>query len=126
MPYVTDMEEAASRHYQDGCKLLEDNRLDNAGYHFGLAAECAVKRKLQSTGLRNDADALWAHFPTVKALALQAISGRSAAPLRKLLERGNFMQGRDVKMRYARNGAIDRHAAERWRDHANEAIGLLP
>ena len=38
--------QAAQRHYQDGVTLFEQKRFDNAGYHFGLAAECALKKLL--------------------------------------------------------------------------------
>jgi len=31
MAYLTDMSDAAERHYRDGCKLLVENRIDNAG-----------------------------------------------------------------------------------------------
>jgi hypothetical protein len=51
MEYTYDLPAAAERHYQDCCKLLENSRLDNAGYHFGLAAECAVKQGLANAGV---------------------------------------------------------------------------
>lgn len=125
MAYLTDMNNAAERHYRDGCKLLVDNCVDNAGYHFGLAAECAIKSVLQSAGVRDDDSAMWQHFPDLKPMALQSIHGRSAAPIRRLLERDNFMQRWAISMRYAETGSIKRSTAERWRDQADEAIGLL-
>lgn len=125
MPYSVDMEEAANRHYDDGRKLLNANRYDNAGYHFGLAAECAIKETMKLSKVRDDDDAMWAHFPTLKNLALQTISGRTAANVRRLLERDNFMQHWDIKMRYANSGAVIQPVANRWCNDANEAIGLL-
>ena len=125
MAYLIDMSDAAERHYRDGRKLLVDNCVDNAGYHFGLAAECAIKSILQNAGVRDDDSAMWQHFPDLKPTALQSIHGRSAAPVRQLLERDNFMQRWTISMRYAKTGSIDRLTAERWRDHADEAIGLL-
>ena len=125
MAYLTDMNDAATRHYHDGRKLLDDNRIDNAGYHFGLAAECAIKSLLQRAGVRDDDLAQWQHFPDLKLVALQSIHGRSAAPVRRLIERDNFMQRWAISMRYAKTGSIDRPTAERWRDHADEAMGLL-
>lgn len=125
MSYLTDMNDAAARHYHDGCKLMADNRIDNAGYHFGLAAECAIKSILQSAGVRDDDPAIWQHFPDLKPVALQSIHGRTAAPVRGLLERDNFMQRWAISMRYAKTGSIDRPTAERWRDQADEAMGLL-
>lgn len=125
MTFSIEMSGAAQRHYCDGCKLLDDNRTDNAGYHFGLAAECAIKGFLQGAGIRDDDSAMWEHFPKLKPVALQSIHGRSAAPVRRLLEHDNFMQRWDIRMRYAKTGSIDRPTAERWRDQANEAMGLL-
>ena len=125
MAYLTDMSDAAKRHYRDGHKLLVNNCVDNAGYHFGLAAECAIKSILQSAGVRDDDSAMWQHFPDLKPTALQSIHGRSAAPIRRLLERDNFMQRWAISMRYAETGSIERSTAERWRDQADEAIGLL-
>lgn len=125
MAYLTDMNDAATRHYHDGRKLLDDNRIDNAGYHFGLAAECAIKSLLQRASVRDDDSAMWEHFPDLKSVALQSIHGRSAAPVRRLIERDNFMQRWAISMRYAKTGSIDRPTAERWRDHADEAMGLL-
>lgn len=125
MTYNIDLKTASLRHYKDGRKLHDDNRFDNAGYHYGFAAECAVKRCLQSIGVRDDDEAIWAHFPTLRNLALFSISTRSATPLRNALTRDSFMQFWDVKMRYANNGAIDAKYAEKWRADADEVIGLL-
>jgi hypothetical protein len=125
MAYTTDLRAAAQRHYADGCKLFADRRFDNAGYHFGLAAECAIKLKLKDGGLLHDDDAMWKHWPALKGLALLAISGRQAAPTRNLLSRGNFMQYWDIVMRYAQSGSIEEDQAERWKSDANEALGLL-
>lgn len=124
MAYDHDLSAAADRHYQDGCKLLDHARLDNAGYHFGLAAECAIKQALTDRGITTDDPAFWEHFPAIKASAVQALRGRSAASVRKLLERDNFMQRWDIRMRYAATGAVERAWVERWRDQANEALGL--
>lgn len=125
MAYTIDMEEAAGRHYHDGCKLLKDNRLDNAGYHFGLAAECAIKGLLQLMGVRDDEDVMRVHFPIMRGLALQVIGGRSATAIRSILERDNFLQRWDIRMRYATNGNVDSRTADTWRNNANEVIGLL-
>lgn len=125
MEYTYDLPAAAERHYQDGCNLLENSRLDNAGYHFGLAAECAVKQGLADAGVTASDDAMWGHFPTIKALGLLALHGRSAMGLRSLLEQDNFMQWWEIKMRYTKTGTVDRSKVNRWREQANEALGLL-
>jgi hypothetical protein len=63
MAYVTNMRAACRRHYADGVKLFEDRRFDNAGYHFGFAAECAVKQRLLDCGVQQEDDAVWKHWP---------------------------------------------------------------
>jgi hypothetical protein len=125
MAYTTDMQVAAHRHYADGCKLLSHKCFDNAGYHFGLAAECAIKQKLVYCGLLTDDEAFWKHWPTLKGHALLAVVGRQAAPARTLLQRGSFMQHWDIVMRYAQNGSVDEEQANRWKADANDALGLL-
>jgi hypothetical protein len=125
MAYAMDLEHAAHRHYTDGVTLLGLKRFDNAGYHFGLAAECAIKQKLQEHGVPSNEVAMWKHFPEMRDLALQALAGRAAGPLSNVLARDSFMQSWNVKMRYAPNGSIDKKFTDRWKDDANEAFGLL-
>lgn len=125
MAYTTNLRAAARRHYNDGRKLLVDKCYDNAGYHFGFAAECAVKQKLIDCGVRADDGAIWTHWPRLRQLGMLAIAGRSADPVRKLLDSGSFMQGWDTKMRYAASGSISDATAEKWRADADRAVGLL-
>lgn len=128
MAYEPDLEQAANRHYEDARRLMEAKRFDNAGYHFGLAAECAIKNKLLALGVREDDPAIWEHLPGLKsvaAAALQALAGRRSASLRALLDQANFMQWWEIKMRYARNGSIEERRTTRWQEDANEAIGVL-
>jgi len=121
------MEQAANRHYEDGRTLFDKGRFDNAGYHFGLAAECAIKRKLLACGVFTSDAAIWAHWPDLRNLACQAMSGRQTAPVMALLNRRSpqYMHRWVISMRYSANGEVDKRSAERWRDDANEAIGLL-
>lgn len=125
MAYVTNMRAAGQRHYADGIKLFDDRRFDNAGYHFGFAAECAVKQRLLECGVAQEDDAVWKHWPSLRTLALLAIASRSAADLRRVLAPANYMAQWDVTMRYAGNAAVDEPPARRWKDHANLALGLL-
>jgi hypothetical protein len=119
------MLEAAQRHYTDGVLLLTHKRHDNAGYHFGLAAECALKHGMLQAGVREDEDAHWKHFPPLTEHTLQAIQNRRAAPIRAMLESKTFMQGWKIGMRYAKNGSALAEVAERWKNDANNALALL-
>ncbi len=125
MAYIVDMKSSANRHYEDGRKLEHEKRYDNAGYHYGFAAECAVKHCLRQAGVRDDDDAIWTHFPALRNTALLALSSRRAAELRKLLSRQSFMQSWDVRMRYSSNGSVAMPELAKWQRDADEAIGLL-
>ena len=119
------MDSAANRHYTDGCKLQDESRLDNAAYHFGLAAECAVKHQLQRHGVLTDHSAYWKHWPDLRPLVLDALNGRRAAPLRELMQRDNYLQHWSIEMRYAPTGTVSREQTARWKTHADEAMGLM-
>jgi hypothetical protein len=125
MVYPQSMTVAANRHYRDGLRLMESKCFDNAGYHFGLAGECAIKQKLLDCGCRTDEPAYWKHLPDLRMLACQSLSGRKAGPIRALLEQSSFLQHWDISMRYSIDGEVAEKQAGRWRDDANEAIGLL-
>jgi hypothetical protein len=125
MAYTTNYEEAANRHFHDGRKLEAANRYDGAGYHFGFAAECALKECLIAAGVRTDDASIWKHYPALPSFAILALQTRSAAPLRTVLEKRDFLQHWSTDMRYASNGSISQARSEKWRNEANEAIGLL-
>ena len=61
----------------------------------------------------------------LKVLALIALQGRQAAQTRKLVEHDSFMQWWHIGMRYSANGTVSAVETERWKDHANQALGLL-
>jgi hypothetical protein len=122
--YEIDLQASAQRHYDDARRLEQANRFDNAGYHYGLSTECAIKHHLRSLGIRADDDVMWRHFPELLSLAVVAVRGRRSTVLSQLLH-PSLMQGWDIRMRYAKNGSIKGPGAERWRAQANRAIGLL-
>jgi hypothetical protein len=125
MAYVKDMGEAANRHYVDGKTLQDKNRHDGAGYHYGFAAECAIKQLLIKFGVAHDDSAIWAHFPALRELAMGAIQSRRASPAYNLLNQASFMQEWNTDMRYAKNASITFERAAKWRADADSALGLL-
>jgi len=85
-----------------------------------------VKGSLLRSGVpRADAAIARLHFPQLSEAAIQSLSGRRATGLLKVLKRKSFMQGWDIRMRYASTGSVRQEQAERWRDDANAAIGEL-
>jgi hypothetical protein len=125
MAYKPDLKSAANRHYVDGQTLMERKRFDNAGYHFGLAAECAVKQRLLGFDVPQNDPAIWKHWPELRTLASLALSGRTGGPMLALLQDGNFMRRWDIKMRYSNNGSVTEKQVKGWSKDANAAIGLL-
>ncbi|WP_186020409.1 hypothetical protein [Burkholderia gladioli] len=126
MAYTINMEQSAQRHYEDGVSLADAQRHDNAGYHFGLSTECVIKHVLlRSYGLRENDDAWWEHFPGLRHAAVLFVGTRADATLRRIIENENLMQEWDVKMRYAKNASLSAARVTRWKDQANNALGLL-
>ncbi|MBY4771902.1 hypothetical protein [Burkholderia ambifaria] len=126
MAYTYDMEDAAKRHYDDGCTLAGGLRHDNAGYHFGLSVECVIKQVLSRTyGLRPSDRAWWAHFPELRNVAELFVSTRANATLRRIIEDNSLMQEWDVTMRYSKNSSVPTSRATKWKNQANSALGLL-
>lgn len=122
MTYPNDLRQAAERHYVDGKDLQDKKRFANAGYHFGFAAECAIKQFLIEQRIPTTEPTYWEHFPTLRTLALTTLKSRKAAKLSCLLGSANFFQEWDITMRYAGNTAITPERAEKWRDQANKTI----
>ena len=126
MAYTYDMEEAAKRHYTDGCTLVDALRHDNAGYHVGLSVECVIKQVLSRTySLRPNHPAWWAHFPELRNVADLFVSNRANATVRRIIEDHSLMQEWDVTMRYAKNASVSAAKASKWKNQANSALGLL-
>jgi hypothetical protein len=125
MAYEPSMKEAATRHYADGKKLQDAKSFNNAGYHFGFAAECATKHLLLNSGVRGDETVIWVHFPELRALAKLASNSRSEMRLYALMNCESFMQEWNTKMRYSAGSAVTQGRAEKWREDADKLMGLL-
>lgn len=126
MVYQPAADDAAKRHYRDGVVLQEKKRFDNAGYHFGISAECAVKHLLvEYCGVpAGDSVIRKLHFPALRAAALQAVDGRRGKTALDFL-RSEYLQGWDISMRYAATGSVTEKALKKWKEHAQVAVGAL-
>lgn len=122
-----DLEASAERHHADGCTLEDKKRFDNAGYHFGLSSECAVKHLLQQGGVRGKHadEVMYLHFEELRNAALQVAVGRGLSRLVTLLNNSNYMQYWSVGMRYRETGAVSREQSNKWRVQAQEALSLM-
>jgi hypothetical protein len=103
MQIEVDMKSAADRHYADAQHLLKAKRIDGAGYHFGFAAECAIKLLMQRAGMsearavtirgESQKGAYYEHFPELQAALLQQADGRMASRLTAIACHKSFLQG---------------------------------
>jgi hypothetical protein len=125
MAYRIDLPAAARRHWHDGCQLLQARRAQAAGYHFGYAAECAVKSVLYKHNIPRRNDPYWAHFPDLRTLLIRDGKGRLSQRLYNLISQSSFMQEWDTDIRYATDGSVDEPRATRWRDQADAIFGLI-
>lgn len=129
MTYSIDLPASAKRHWEDGTQLLSVRRSHAAGYHFGYAAECAIKSVLFKHGLPKPSDRrqdpYWAHFPALRTLLVRDGKGRLSQKLYDVIAEGSFMQEWDTDMRYATNGSVTPEQAERWKMQSDKLIGII-
>lgn len=124
MTYKPDMPAAARRHLKAGDDL-ESGRPDVAAYLFGIAAECALKALATGLPSARRNEIFYAHFPQLRTLLRDALQGRKAQLLRRLIEHDGFMNGWHVSMRYANENNLKAVPIKDWRSQAAEAIGLM-
>lgn len=131
MSYPLRYAESAKRHRQAADLLFDGPRKEVAGYLYGIAAECAVKRVMQLSGMnplpesQRREDAFYAHFPTLKTLLSRQVQGRRHGELEKLSRDGSFMREWDTDMRYAGKADIDAKLIGGWRADAERAVNLM-
>jgi HEPN domain-containing protein len=125
MAYSVNLLAAARRHLDAAEKLLANKREDVAGYLFGIAAECAVKSMASELAAGRSSQIFYAHFPELRTLLLDALQGRTAQPLRRLIEPGGFMNQWDIKMRYAPADDVRPMPIGQWAEQARRAVTAL-
>jgi hypothetical protein len=124
MAYRRELPAAAQKHLKDADLLHGAERYDHAGYHYGMAAECALKGAFVNLGQRKiaeDSGAYYQHFPELKAAA-SALAGRLSHRIFAMLNRSNFMQEWHFSIRYAADRSIDQLRCEQWRKQAREFV----
>lgn len=126
MAYPPNLSEAATRHYIDGKRLLDVKSYNNAGYHFGFAAECVTKHRLREAGVRDDDPAIRKlHFEELRQAALLSLGGRNDSQLYSILNNNNFMHAWHTRMRYSDNQSVSEVMAKKWQSQADTLMGLL-
>lgn len=136
MGYSTNMQEAAHRH-MDAAEELQALTAPGrqprcgavAGYLYGLAGEMAIKQLLHSSTIRKKKDRkddpYYAHFPKLRDLVMDRVSGRKAAQLNKLVNNPRLFQFWDVGMRYAPTAEITAERIRLWRRQARQLMDAM-
>ena len=117
--YPEDYRAAAMRNWRDAEVLKHVAAFANCGYHYGFAAECAVKRRFRAeqacptvrpTGVAPAKD--------FRRTALLRLSGRRSGALVGLLRNPEYFRGWAVEMRYSRDADVDEASCTKWRQDA--------
>jgi hypothetical protein len=132
MSYTTDYHDSSKRHWKDAEALRRGNSTDSAAYHYGFAAECAIKHAISALLPVNAS--MWKHISIdpskdFRAIAVKKLVGRVAEPLRKLLLEQTYFKDWDVAMRYAPTGAVAKNSCDEWAKHARRTLaasGITP
>lgn len=125
MAYSVNLPAAARRHLDAAEQLASGRRIDVAGYLFGIAAECAVKEMARELPDGRTDAIFYGHFPELRTLLLDALQGRKAQPLRRLLEHGSFMNQWDIRMRYASGDEVKGMPIAEWAEQARRAVSMM-
>jgi hypothetical protein len=135
MAYSEALAASARRHLAAADQLDDANPprrcRDVAGYLYGVAAECALKQIMRESAIRplpeaqRRDDPYYAHFPELKTLLLDAVSGRRAGDLRKFAESTRLMGDWSIKMRYAPAKEVLSRFVDLWRGQAHELVDAM-
>lgn len=110
---MENYKEAAIRHLKDSEMLFTSNAFDNAGHLIGFAAECAIKYKIDITGVGDDNPKL--HFPTIVMAAKKRLTGRANTSIHQILSsKKPILDGWDVNSRYYSDGVLQKDSVAEW------------
>jgi hypothetical protein len=115
---------AAHRHFEDAELLRRETRLDNAGHHYGVAGECAVKAVcIEETG-----DRPIKHFDPVagrdlRGAAVVNLSGHKGQRVLAVLPQ--LFGGWSVHDRYSDTGHVASGQVDQWRADAQRVLQLM-
>jgi hypothetical protein len=127
--FTIDMAIAARRNLDAALKLEAERKHMVAGYLFGIAAECALKAMMVRLRLPNstkrDDDPRFAHFPDLRILLRDQMSGRGSAPLQKFIHDQNFFSGWSILIRYSDGKSFDDARVRSWSKQARDIVGLI-
>lgn len=115
---------AAYRHFDDAELLRREARLDNAGHHYGVAGECAIK----AVCVEEAGDRPAKHFDPVasrdlRGAAVANLSGHKGQRILAVLPQ--LFDGWSVHDRYADTGHVAADQVDQWRTDADRVLQLM-
>jgi hypothetical protein len=132
MAYSRNFNNSAIRHLEAADHLEQapppNGRPDVAGYIYGVAAECALKEIMFTSGMRELAtdrrrdDPYYAHFPTLKTLLRDQASGRRQSVLKRYSSDVKFMEEWSTEMRYAPSRDVPACQITLWKGQARKLV----
>jgi hypothetical protein len=125
MAYSVDMRAAAYRHLEAADKLMLTGRADVAAYLHGIAAECAVKAMAATLPCARQEVILKAHFPALRTLLRDALKGRAAQPLLRILTSDAYLNEWEIRVRYAASSEIRRKPLADWAKQARQTVSTM-
>lgn len=130
MAYTPDLASSARRHLRAAQELVDGKkRIDVAGYLFGIAAECAIKAMMIESGMRpGDSrrdDPFYAHFPQLRTMLRDSLSGRKASQISRFVFDDKFMSAWDTDMRYSHGRDIKEAWVVAWKKQAEDAVSTI-
>lgn len=120
---------AAVRHWKDAELLARENRVENADHHYGIAAECAIKKVLvafpafSASGMLDSSykqhiNVLW------NKVGHQSLQ-KSYPKLLAILKVSNAFSDWDVNQRYFVDGAVTSAALASHKRTASHLLGAV-
>ena len=129
MAFSPNMKAAAQRHFNAAEELNAGHRRDVAGYLYGISAECAIKAMMLEAGLRPSTnrgeDPFFLHFPQLRTVLLNNMSGRLASPLARFITSNSFFSNWAIDMRYCKGDEILPSCVNSWSAQARDAVGSI-
>lgn len=138
MSYTSDFQNAARRHLLAAEKLhvttgpsIEPGCKAVAGYLFGLAGELAVKQMMRESGMRprpsseRRDDPFYAHFPELKRLLQEQLSGRRGGVLLAVAQSDRCFREWSTNMRYAPTKDVQERHVNEWREDAKKLVDQM-
>lgn len=121
--------QAALRHWRDAELLKQQERVENADHHYGIAAECALKTALVtmprftedgnlSKGYKEHVDTLW------DKIQPQSLEKRFPS-LPSVLRMPNPFQDWNVDQRYGADHSISTETMESHRNFTRRLLGAV-